>query len=51
LHTEFLTRPARTGDDATTIDIQRASCPLQAAVDRFVADLRDAADDFAGEVP
>jgi hypothetical protein len=60
-----LVRFARTGDDATTIDIQvevmvkhfllrpigRASYPLQAAVDRFVADLRDAADDFAGEVP
>ncbi len=31
--------------------IVRASYPLQDAVDRFVADLRDAADDFASAVP
>jgi hypothetical protein len=29
----------------------RASYPLQDAVNRFVADLRDAADDFASVVP
>ncbi len=61
----WLVRFKRIGEAATTIDIYeelvvkhfllrpivRASYPLQDAVDRFVADLRDAADDFASVVP
>lgn len=61
----WLVRFTPAGDAVTTIDIYeevvvkhfllrpivRASYPLQDAVNRFVADLRDAADDFASVVP